>query len=318
VADDATEQRARTSPGRRLRRLISADEILLLPGVYDGFSVRLVESLGYTAAFITGSGVSESRYGLPDVGVMGLAENLDCARMLVARSNLALLADADTGYGNPVNVHYAVRAFEQAGVAGVMLEDQTWPKRCGHMAGKELIAAEDMAMKVRAACDARQDPATVIGARTDAAGPAGLDEAIRRARMYRDAGADLLFADALLSEDDIARFAAEASGPVLVNMGFGIRRRATTPLLSAARLREMGVAAVIYPRLLTAAAITGMRRAMAALAESAHGDHVTEHPDLTVSFEELNRLVGFDEITELEGRYLTEDERSRKYRTASS
>lgn len=318
MAEDAAEASRRTTPGRRLRRLISADEILVLPGVYDGFSVRLVESLGYGAAFVTGSGVSESRYGLPDVGVMGLAENLDCVRMLVARSSIALLADADTGYGNPINVHYAVRAFEQAGVAGVMLEDQTWPKRCGHMAGKELIAADEMVMKVRAACDARSDPGMMIGARTDAAGAAGLDEAIRRARMYSDAGADLLFADALLSENDIIRFVAEAPGPVLVNMGFGIRRRATTPLLSAVQLQQMGVAAVIYPRLLTAAAITGMRRAMAALAESAHSDQVVEHPDLAVSFEELNQLVGFDEITQLEGRYLTDDERSRKYRKASS
>jgi len=300
-------------PGRRLRDLLHAPAILPLPGVYDGFSVRLVDSLGFKAAFITGSGVSESRYGQPDVGLMGLAENLECARMLASRTEMTLIADIDTGYGNPVNVHFATQAFEQAGVGAVMIEDQTWPKRCGHMAGKELIPADEMAMKVRSAADARRSTDLVIGARTDAIATDGLAEAIRRANTYVDAGADLLFADALLSEDDIGAFVKAVRGPVLVNMGFGIRRRTTTPILSARRLEELGVAAVIFPRLLTSAALAGMQRAMEALGASLASGEAVDRPDLCFSFEDLNNLMGFGAIRELENAYLTESELDRKY-----
>src|SRR5450755_2913841 len=155
------------SPGARLRALIKAPEILVLPGVFDGFSTRLVSTFGYTAAFITGSGVSESRLGQPDVGLMGLDENVAAARSIAACSNLLLLADADTGYGNALNTYHTVRAFERAGVAGLMLEDQVWPKRCGHMKGKEVISAEEMVQKIRAAASARVDPDFVIKLRTD-------------------------------------------------------------------------------------------------------------------------------------------------------
>lgn len=275
----------------------------MLPGVFDGFSARLVESLGFSAGFITGSGVSESRWGWPDVGLMGKAESLDAVRALARACELPLLADADTGYGNAVNVFHTVREFELAGAAGVMIEDQTWPKRCGHMAGKEVIDAAEMAEKVRAAADARRDPDLVIEARTDAAGVIGIEEAVRRGRLYAEAGADLLFADALLSEADIQRFCAEVPAPVMVNMGFGIRRRATTPLLSAGRLQELGAAVVIYPRLLTAAALSGMRQALEALGSSLDADEVPDRPDLVASFEELNGLMGLPGIHELELRY---------------
>ncbi len=296
-----------------LRKLIEATEILLMPGVCDGFSAKLVEAFGFKAGFITGSGISESRLGWPDVGLMGLAENLEACRVLARSTNLPLLADGDTGYGNAVNVHYAVSAFEQTGVAGVMFEDQTWPKRCGHMAGKELIDADEMVQKVRAAAQGRSNPDFVIMARTDAAGPIGIEEAIRRANLYSEAGADLLFADAVLSETDIGRLCKGVRGPVLVNMGFGIRTRATTPLLSPARLQELGVAAVIYPRMLTSAAAMGMRNAMTALLESATSGQAVDRPDLAISFEELNTLIGLDDIREIENRYLTPEEAARKY-----
>jgi len=288
-----------------------------MPGVFDGFSVKLVDQAGFKAAFITGSGIAESRLGWPDVGLMGLHENLDACRVLARSTTMPLLADGDTGYGNAVNVHFAVREFEQVGLAGVMFEDQTWPKRCGHMTGKELIAAEEMEQKIRAAAEGRASDDFVIMARTDAAGPSGIDEAIRRANIYRDAGADLLFADALLSESDIAEFCKQVRGPVLVNMGFGVRRRATTPLLTPRRLQQLGVAAVIYPRMLTAAAVTGMRRAIEALRETEHADAAADRPDLAVSFEELNALVGLEEIKEIETEYLTPEQLERKYRPTS-
>jgi 2-methylisocitrate lyase-like PEP mutase family enzyme len=289
-----------------------------MPGIYDGFSAKLVEACGFKAAFITGSGISESRLGWPDVGLMGLAENLEACRVLARSTTLPLLGDGDTGYGNAVNVHFAVSAFEQAGLAGVMFEDQTWPKRCGHMAGKELIDADEMVQKVRAAAEGRSNPDFVIMARTDAAAPMGIEEAIRRANLYAKAGADLLFADAVLSEADIARLCKSVSGPVLVNMGFGIRTRATTPLLPPVRLQELGVAAVIYPRMLTSAAVMGMRNAITALVESAEAGQAVDRPDLAISFEELNSLIGLGEIQAIEGQYMTPDERDRKYGTSKS
>jgi len=155
------------SPGKRLRKLINAPEILALPGVFDGFSTRLVAQAGYPAAFITGSGIAESRMGQPDVGIMGLEENVAGARALDACTGMALLADGDTGYGNAINVWHTVRAFERAGVGGLMLEDQVWPKRCGHMKGKEVISAEEMVQKIHAAAEARIDPDFVLKSRTD-------------------------------------------------------------------------------------------------------------------------------------------------------
>src|SRR6266436_5236054 len=250
------------SPAARLRALINAPDILVLPGVFDGFSTRLVERMGYTAAFITGSGVSESRLGQPDVGLMGLEENVAAARAMAACSDLLLLADGDTGYGNALNAYHTVRAFERAGVGGLMLEDQVWPKRCGHMRGKEVISADEMVQKIHAAAEARVDPDFVIKSRTDVLATHGVAEAIRRLNLYAEAGADLLFADAALSAADIGAIARNVPKPLCVNMGFGIRQRSTTPLLSAAQLQDLGVAVVIYPRLLTACALRGMQRGL--------------------------------------------------------
>lgn len=293
------------SKGEKLKELISTEGIVVMPGVYDGFSVRVAENAGFKAALISGAGLSESRLGRPDVGIMGLQENVEACRALSASSDLLLIADGDTGYGNAVNVFFAVRAFESAGVAGVMIEDQVWPKRCGHMPGKQVIDAQEMVEKVHAAVEARIDPAFVIKARTDAAGPIGLHEAVRRANLYAEAGADLLFADALLSEDDIAIFAREVTAPVCVNMGFGLRVRSTTPLVSPDRLQSLGVAVVEYPRMLTAAAVQAHKTVLRILRESIDQKAVIERPDLLVGFDELNDLMGLPDIVEMERRYAT-------------
>lgn len=286
-----------------LRGLIQDRAILVLPGVFDGLSARLVQHAGYPAAFVTGAGLAESRQGVPDIGLMGFAEALDGAAMMAAHTDLLLIADADTGYGNAVNTYETVRRFERAGLAGIMIEDQEWPKRCGHLAGKSVIAADEMVQKVRAAVDARRAPGFVVEARTDAAGTHGLDEAIRRGNAYAKAGADLIFADALRTEDDIARFAREVDAPVCVNMGFGLRQRGTTPLVPACRLEQLGVAVVIYPRLLTSAALRGMSVALDALGEAVRADTVVERPGLQLSFEDLNDLMGLGGFTALEQRY---------------
>jgi 2-methylisocitrate lyase-like PEP mutase family enzyme len=292
------------SPGRRLRDLMAAPGILVMPGVYDGFSARLVESLGFKAAGITGSGLSETNLGWPDVGIMGFDENLRSSAAIAACCNLALNADADTGYGNAVNVYFTVQGFERAGMAGIMLEDQVWPKRCGHMGGKQVISVEEQVEKIRAAAEARRDPDFVIRARTDSTAIHGLSDAIRRLNLYAEAGADAMFADALPSAEDIATAAKEVIRPLAVNMGFGIRSRNTTPLLSARQLEDMGVKVASYPRLLTSAALQGMKNAMAVLMQSLQEGRVIERPDLQVSFEELNGLMGIDRIRELEARFV--------------
>jgi 2-methylisocitrate lyase-like PEP mutase family enzyme len=301
------------SPGKRLRKLINAPEILALPGVFDGFSTRLVAQAGYPAAFITGSGIAESRMGQPDVGIMGLEENVAGARALVACTGMALLADGDTGYGNAINVWHTVRAFERAGVGGLMLEDQVWPKRCGHMKGKEVISAEEMVQKILAASEARVDPDFVIKSRTDVLATHGVKEAIRRLNLYAEAGADLLFADAATSVEDIATIAKNVSKPMSVNMGFGIRQRSTTPLLSAKQLQDLGVAAVIYPRMLTACALRGMQRGLAFLKESLDTGKVVDRPEALVSFEELHEIMGIEDVEALEQRFLTAAQLKSKY-----
>lgn len=292
------------SKGAQFRELINRPEILVQPGIYDGYSARLVERAGFRTASISGAGVSESRMGWADRGVMTFDENLANARRLADCTDLLLRADADTGYGNAMNVYFVVRAFEKAGVAALMFEDQVWPKRCGHMAGKAVIAAEEMVQKVRAAVAARRDPDFVIVARTDAAGPLGVDEAIRRLNLYAAAGADCLYADALMSKEDIVRVAQGVPRPLIVNMGLGMRTRNTTPLMSPKELQDLGVAAVTYPRLLSTAALKGMMNAMAVFQEEiVRHNRVIERDDLQVSFGELNDLMGMKTLDDIERRF---------------
>ncbi len=287
-----------------LKERLAAPEITIMPGVHDGYSARIVELAGFDVAWISGAGISESHLGWADRGVMGLQENLTACRDMVNCTNLTLLGDGDTGYGNAMNVYFTVRGFEQAGLAGVMLEDQTWPKRCGHMEGKDVISREEARDKIAAAADARRNDDFVIKARTDAAGVLGVDEAIERLNLFAEAGADLLFADALLSAEDIERVARNVPKPLSVNMGFGIRARASTPLIGPKDLEAMGVAAVIYPRLLTSSALRGMMNAMDAFKEEVIGNNGTPNrEDLMISFEELNEITGMSELDKLESRY---------------
>jgi 2-methylisocitrate lyase-like PEP mutase family enzyme len=301
------------SLAKRFRALIGGPDILVTPGVYDGFSTRLVDSLGFKAAAITGAGLSEARLGWADVGIMGFEQNLRSSEALAACCGIPLTADADTGYGNAINVHFTIKGFERAGIAGVMIEDQVWPKRCGHLAGKEVISAEEGVEKIRSAVAARLDPDFLVIARTDATAILGLDEAIRRLNLYAEAGADLLFADALMSRDDIATVARNVIKPLKVNMGLGIRARPTTPLLSARELQDLGVKVVSYPRLLTAAALQGMRNAIAVLMQSLAEGRVIERPDLLVSFQEINALMGLDTVKAMEQRFLSSDQLKTKY-----
>ncbi len=297
------------TPGAKLRALLAEPGIVIAPGVYDGFSLRLVEEMGYKTANISGAGLSESNLGWADVGIMGYAENLRASGALAAISSIPLSADGDTGYGNALNVHFTIQGFERAGLACLMIEDQAWPKRCGHMEGTSVISAEEGVEKIRAAAKARRDPNFVIKARTDATAIHGVGEAIRRLNLYAEAGGDLLFADALLSAEDIATVARNVIRPLSVNMGFGIRQRPTTPLLSTRQLEDMGVKVVSYSRMLTAAAIQGMKNALQVFGQSVAEGRVIDRPDLLVSFGELNELMGLKQIQALRRSFVEASDR---------
>lgn len=290
-------------PARRMRELMGAGDLIVSPGVYDGYSVRLVEKMGFHTACTTGAGLANARMGVPDVGIMGLTDNVEACRMIARSVSIPVMADADTGYGNAVAVHHCVRRFEEAGVAGVNIEDQVSPKRCGHMSGKDVIDMREMARKIEAACDARRDDDFVVLARTDAIAVEGLEGALRRARLYASAGADMIFADAIGGEDQIRALVEAVPVPVSVNMGFGLRNRPTTPLIPLARLAEIGVRRVTLPRLLPAAALRAMETALGLLQASIPGGEVHHRPDLLAGIDEIWALMGQPEVREMELRY---------------
>jgi len=292
---------------RRMRELL-AEGIIVSPGIFDGYSSRLVEKMGYQAASVTGSGLSNSRLSQPDIGIMSLMENVEGCRHLVANITIPVMADADTGYGNAVTVYHTVQHFESIGVVGINIEDQVSPKRCGHMRGKDIISAREMAKKIEAAVHAKKDPDFIINARTDAIAIEGIEGAIERAKLYIAAGADMVYPDAIDSEDQIRRFCDAVQAPVSINMGFGIRSRPTTPLMSVKRLAELGVKRVSFARMLPAAAIMAMRQALEVLLDSVRTGTIHDRPDLLASIEDITDLMGYDHINALEAKFgLPED-----------
>lgn len=289
----------------KFRALLRSGEFIVSPGVYDGYSIRLVEAAGFKTACTSGAAISNALLGIADIGVMGLTENVNHCRNLARSVSIPLTADADNGYGNPVNVFHTVRMFEEAGVAGVNLEDQVSPKRCGHMPGKDVISLEEMVKKVEAACEARRDDDFVIIARTDSLALEGIEGAVKRARAYADAGADMLFPDAVRSEDDIKRLVDAAGIPVTINMGFGIRSRPTTPLIPLPRLKELGVRRISLPRMLPAAAIHAMQQALEIMQGVIASGQPVDRPDVAVGIEDIMKLMGYEEMRALEKRLTT-------------
>lgn len=254
-----------TSMAEQLRELLAGDQLIVAPGVYDGISAALVRKLGFRAAYMTGAGVSASAFGLPDVGLVTLSEMAGRARMLAGMLDVPLIADADTGYGSPINVVRTVREYEAAGVAAIQLEDQVFPKRCGHLAGKDVIDAERFAVTLEAALEARGNPDTVIVARTDARAPLGLDEAIARARRYAEIGAELIFVEAPESVAEVERIAAEVNAPLLINLVPGGR----TPEIAQSRLGELGFRVAIHPGAALWPVTQAAVQALGALAQTA-------------------------------------------------
>ena len=301
------------SRAQQYRQILARGDLVIAAGVYDGYSARLVEAAGFEVAATSGAAVSNSILGIDDIGVMGLSENVAHCQRLVSAINIPLTADADTGYGNPMNVHYTVQQFEQAGVAGINIEDQVHPKRCGHMPGKEVVPLEEMVKKIEAACLARRDDAFMIIARTDALAIEGIEGAVKRVRAYVAAGADMIFPDAARSGDDIRRIVDAAGIPVTINMGFGIRSRPTTPLLPLPDLARMGVRRVSLPRMLPAAAILGMSRALDCMKEVIRTGKPVDRPDLAVGIEDIMQLMGYEEMRALERKLLTTEALEAKY-----
>ena len=299
------------------RALLNSPELLIAPGVYDGYSARLVEKAGFKTAVTSGAAISNAILGIDDIGVMGLSENVNHCRHIARSIAIPLTCDADTGYGNPMNVHYAVQMFEEAGVAGINIEDQVAPKRCGHMPGKEVTPPEEMIKKIEAACLARRNDAFVIVARTDALALEGIEGAVRRARAYAKAGADMIFPDAVRSEDDVARIVDAARVPVSINMGFGIRSRPTTPLIPISRLQALGVRRVSLPRMLAGAAIRGMSNALAVMTEVLKAGQPVDRPDLVAGIDEIMALMDYDAMRALEARLLTTDAIQTKYQSVA-
>src|SRR5215470_19455585 len=242
----------------RLRQLLDTPGLIAAPGAYDGFSARLIEAAGFPAVYMTGAGTAASHLGQPDLGLATLTEMATHAGHLASCISLPLIADADTGYGNALNVVRTVREYERAGVAGLHLEDQVAPKKCGHIAGKQVIPAREFADKIRAAVEYRTDPDLVIIARTDARAVTGLDDAIARGNLYREAGADVIFFEAPQSADEIRRVAREVKAPLLANMVQGGR----TPAMTVAELETLGFKIVIFPGVCMRAAVPAIESAL--------------------------------------------------------
>ena len=293
-----SQEAAGPSPRQRLRALIDAAEPLVAPGAYDALSARLVEQAGFEAVYLTGFGASASRIGRPDVGLLSATDMVDQVRRLVDAVDRPVIADADTGYGNAINVIHTVRAYEQAGVAALQLEDQVMPKKCGHMSGKVVIDGDEMVGKLNAAVAARRDPDLVLIARTDAVAVHGLEDAIDRARAYADAGADVLFVEAPTSEADLARVAEELRdvAPLVFNWAEGGR----TPPLSYDRIRELGYSVVLYPISTLLAATTAVQEVLRTIAQEGSPLSVM---DSLPTFGEFTDLIGLPEVQELEQRF---------------
>jgi 2-methylisocitrate lyase-like PEP mutase family enzyme len=276
--------------------LIGGDEIVIMPVVHDALCARIAEEVGFKAIFTAGYANSASLLGKPDVGLLTMTEMVDVARRIAGTVDIPVIADVDTGYGNVTNVMRTVREFESAGVAGVIIEDQVSPKRCGHMEGKEVIEPEEMVAKIKAALDSRVDGDFTIIARTDALTANGIEDAIRRANLYRENGADLTFIEAVRSKDQMRRVIDETEGPHMANIIPG----GLTPILSASELADIGYRIVAYPTINTYAVAKTTVEVFEHLLSKGSFEGLEDH---LMDFESFNRLVGLDEIRERESRY---------------
>lgn len=280
----------------KLRALLDAGKFIVAPGVYDGISTRFAAQHGFDALYMTGHGVSASQAGLPDVGLATYSDMLNGVSLITGITDIPLIADADTGYGGLLNVQHTVRGYEAAGAQAIQLEDQEFPKKCGHTPGKRVIPGEEMAKKLRVAVDARDSRDTLIIARTDARALEGLDGAFRRAELYLEAGADILFIEAPESEEEMAEIGRRFDVPLLANMAEGT----LTPMVSTERLEELGYRIAIFPGTAFFAAAEAMRQVYAHVAAT-RSTFGTDVP--LMDFGDWCRQTGFPEVWEFDKKH---------------
>ncbi len=293
-----TAQARGAGPAASLRELLARPQLTVMPCCFDGLSARLIEQAGFAATFMSGFAVSAARLGLPDTGLISYGEMLDTGRAICAATTIPVIGDGDTGYGNAVNVKRTVKGYAQAGFAAVMIEDQVWPKRCGHTRGKAVVERAEAVARIRAACDARDELRDAGGdililARSDARGTDGLDEGLRRVEAFTAAGADILFMGAPRSEAEMRAFCRATERPTLANL----LEQGETPVLPPAELQEIGFKLAAYPLTLLSAAMQAMQEALAAFKAG-------RHPQNLLDWDSLRDVVGFN-------AYYAEDERYR-------
>ena len=284
------------STRKQLRALAAARRGVIVPGAFNALSARVIADLGFEAIYITGAGVTNMWFGMPDQGFMGLAEIADHTARIRDAVELPLLVDADTGFGNAVNVYHTVRTLERAGADCIQLEDQVAPKRCGHFNGKDVISTEEAVGKIKAAADARRDDDFLIMARTDAAAVHGFEAAVERAQKFAEAGADILFVEAVTKEEEVRALPQRLATPQLMNMVSGGK----TLIFNATELGELGFGFVLYANAPLQGAVAGMQKALTVLRDE---KQVTEASGLVTPFAERQRLVGKAEWDALEKRY---------------
>jgi 2,3-dimethylmalate lyase len=278
------------------KQLEDKKKIMVLPGVFDALSARIAEKVGFDAIFQTGYGSAATLLGMPDYGFLNAGETIDNARRIMRAVNIPVIVDVDTGYGNPLNVWRLVRDLQSLGAAGIFLEDQVWPKRCGHMIGKEVVSKDDYIMKLKAAVEAREDKDFIIVARTDARAPLGLDEAIQRGRAYHKAGADVIFIEAPRSIEELKRIAKEINAPLVANM----IEEGLTPNLPSKDLLKMGYRIVVFPLSGLYAATFAIKQVFLELKNSG----VTQQGrKMMVTFKDFNKFVDLHKYAALEKRY---------------
>lgn len=282
---------------QQLKALAHARRGVIVPGAFNALSARVVADLGFEALYVTGAGVTNMWFGLPDQAFMGLTDIADHTARIRDAVELPLIVDADTGFGNALNTYHAVRTLERAGADCIQLEDQVSPKRCGHFAGKDVVEASEMIGKIKAACDARRDKDLLIMARTDAAAVHGFNAAVERAQAYAEAGADLLFVEAVTELEHVRALPQRLSTPQLMNMVIGGK----TPITSAQELGQLGYGLVLYANAALQGALAGMQRTLTQLRET---HRIDEDPELVTPFAERQRLVGKGVWDGLEGKYL--------------
>lgn len=279
-----------------LRRRVMSRDGLLVSGAFNALSARIIEDEGYEAIYITGAGLTNMQFGWPDLGFIGLSDVIQCTGRIREAVGVPLVVDADTGFGNAVNVYQTVRSLERVGADAIQLEDQAFPKRCGHFEGKQLASKSEMLGKIHAACDARSDNDLMIIARTDARSSLGLEAAIERAQQYAEAGADVLFIEAPQSTNEVRRLPQVIDAPLLINMVIGGK----TPAINTAELRELRYGMILYPNAALQGAVSGMKNALRTLKLAGL---LKEDPASVVPYAERQRLVNKPFYDDLEHRY---------------